>query len=146
MQILLPSLFHFMCLTTLLFLLLIISSRHKPLYSVHTIISPFWSLDVSFPCFSFHATTWMEPEGEKNVAHTYTHPPPSTIPECPAKPWFMARLLGAARPFRAASLHGVTSNLSTLSSPSSPPQAMKPSVLCHDKVVSSVSLGIAIYN
>ena len=58
----------------------------------------------------------------------------------------MERLLGAASPFSLESLLWATSSLSTLSSPSSPPQAMNPLVLCQDRADSNVSLGMAIYN
>ena len=67
MQIFRPSLFHLMSRTTLLFLLLIISSYQSPLYSIHTTISPFWLLVVSLWWASFHTTTWMLPEGEREV-------------------------------------------------------------------------------
>ena len=48
MQIFCPSAVHFISLTKLLFLLLIISSNHMPLWSIQTMIRPLWSLVVSF--------------------------------------------------------------------------------------------------
>ena len=48
MQIFWPSAVHFMARTTLLFRLLIISSNQTPLWSIQTMMSPFWSLVVSF--------------------------------------------------------------------------------------------------
>ena len=57
MQIFWPSVFQHIPLTTDLFLLLIISSYQLPLYSIQTIINPYWSLDVSFWWVSFQTTT-----------------------------------------------------------------------------------------
>ena len=62
MQILVPRASHLIPLTTDLFLLLIISSYHEPLYIIHTMISPNWSLVVSLLQRSFHVTTWTAPE------------------------------------------------------------------------------------
>ena len=56
----------------------------------------------------------------------------------------MERLLGAASPFSLASFACCGSSLSTLSSPSSPPHAIQPFVGCQLRVVSWISLGMAI--
>ncbi len=56
----------------------------------------------------------------------------------------MERLLGATRPLSLASLEASVSSCSTLSSPSSPPQAIQPLLLCHEMVARAESLGIAI--
>ncbi len=56
----------------------------------------------------------------------------------------MERLLGAARPLSLASLEASVSSCSTLSSPSSPPHAIQPLLLCHEMVARAESLGIAI--
>jgi hypothetical protein len=57
MQIFWPSGVQRMSLTTLLLRLLIISSNQVPLCIIHTMISPFWSLVVSFRYVEFHRTT-----------------------------------------------------------------------------------------
>ncbi len=44
----------------------------------------------------------------------------------------MERLLGAARPLSLASVETSVSSCSTLSSPSSPPHAIQPLLLCHE--------------
>mmetsp|Transcript_19409 Transcript_19409/g.50955 ORF Transcript_19409/g.50955 Transcript_19409/m.50955 type:complete len:242 (-) Transcript_19409:408-1133(-) len=82
MQILEPSAVHFISFTTDLLRLLIISSNHIPLCSIHTIMSPLSSEVVSFRYSAFQVT------------HT-------TLPWCPSSVWFMLRLDGAATPVLA---------------------------------------------
>src|SRR4051812_33170029 len=59
--------------------LLTISSYHEPLYSIHTMMRPFWSLDVNFWNGSFQ--------------HMF-----STVPEWPSSVWFIDRFREAANP------------------------------------------------
>jgi hypothetical protein len=61
MQISCPLPLHLMSLTTLLFLLLIISSNQPPLWFIHTMIKPRWSLVVSLRYTGFHVVTITEP-------------------------------------------------------------------------------------
>ena len=102
MHIFSPSLDQRMSRTTLLFRLLIISSNHMPLWSIQTIIKPFWSDVVNLSCRGFQSAT-------------------TTDPLCPSRVWFMERFPPCCPPFTVA-----LSNLSTLSMPSSPPHAIQP--------------------
>ena len=97
----------------------------KPLYNIHTIINPYWSLEVNFWWISFQLTTWI-------------------CPLCPSRVWFIARLDGAAKPLIFPSLE--VSSLRTFKRPSSPPQAMWPWSLFQEIHFSLVLLGIAIWN
>ena len=156
-QIFWPSEFHDMPLTTDLFLLLIISSYQLPLYSIQTIINPYWSLDVSFWWVSFQTTTlnimimlhflhilflcisffsWQKVKVLRIGCLT------CIWPLWPSNVWFIDKLEGAASPFILPSFPD--SSFRTLSSPSSPPQAIYPCSLFHPTQRNFVLFGMAI--
>ena len=97
----------------------------KPLYNIHTMINPYWSLEVNFWWISFQLTTWI-------------------WPLWPSRVWFIARLDGAAKPLIFPSLD--VSSFKTFKRPSSPPQAMWPWSLFQEIHFSLVLLGMAIWN
>lgn len=101
MQILVPSLDHFMSRTTDLFLLFIISSNHKFLCTNHTIIKPYSSAVVNFLWCSFQVST-------------------RTRPLCPSNDWLD---IGGA-PLLLSAVG--SSKRNTFSIPFSPPQAIQP--------------------
>lgn len=94
----------------------------SPLYSIHTMMSPFWSLVVNFWYCSFQVTTCTAPEcvwvthrviSPKSTSlqsaffntldAPYCHGNKTDLPLWPSRVWFMDRLLGAARPLTLAS-------------------------------------------
>lgn len=79
MQIRDPSDVQLMLATVDFFLSLVISSYQDPLYSIHTMITPSVSEEVSFCCASFQVTT-------------------RTDSLCPSRVWFIDKLETAASP------------------------------------------------
>lgn len=89
--------------------------RSSPLYSIHTMMSPFWSLVVSFWYCSFQVTTCTAPECISpkftslqsaffsTLDAQYSRVNKTDLPLWPSRVWFMDRLLGAARPLTLAS-------------------------------------------
>ena len=152
-QIFWPSEFHDMPLTTDLFRLLIISSYQLPLYSIQTIINPYWSLDVSFWWVSFQTTT-LNHNGYVAVSmYIFDNIKMVKVeinmgcltciwPLWPSNVWFIDKLEGAASPFILPSFPD--SSFRTLSSPSSPPQAIYPCSLFHPTQRNFVLFGMAI--
>jgi len=121
MQMRCPSAVQLIPRTVLLFRLLIISSNHFPLFSIHTMMRPFWSEVVSLRNFSFQHTQTTEllwPSSVFFFIDRLGGPPPPFLSAPP--PPFLSTPPRLASSFR------------TLRRPFSPPHTIQPLTPFHD--------------